>query len=43
MNQKICPYCKSKSYSSDVLSKWICPNCGRDLTKIKATIAVEVK
>ena len=36
MKVKLCPKCKSNSYSSYEKGTWICPNCGKDITHIKA-------
>lgn len=31
MNQKTCPECGGRSYSSYIGLEWICPYCGKDL------------
>jgi len=39
MYQKTCPHCEEKSFSSARNSKWICPNCGVDITHVQAEVA----
>ena len=29
---KFCSRCNTESYSAIIPEKWLCPNCGRDLT-----------
>lgn len=37
MMQKRCKHCKKHSYSSGDWYRWLCPYCGKDITKQKAT------
>jgi len=36
MVEKTCDKCQKPSYSSNYQGEWICPYCGKDLTKILA-------
>lgn len=38
MMQKKCPYCKQLSFSSYDGGKWICPNCRKDISLVKAVV-----
>lgn len=38
MMQKYCPVCGKYSYSAAPETKWLCPECGNDLTKYAATL-----
>ncbi|MFW6030863.1 MAG: hypothetical protein ACOCRO_11520 [Halanaerobiales bacterium] len=35
MKTKQCPYCNKFSYSASDCSKWICPNCSKDISNEK--------
>jgi PHP family Zn ribbon phosphoesterase len=37
--QKKCGKCQKRSYSSAERYEWICPYCGKDLSRIRATPA----
>ena len=39
MVKKVCKKCGASSYSASEKGKWICPECGEDLTEEKAEIA----
>jgi len=41
MVKKICFGCGRKSYSAAAEGKWICPYCGKDITKAPASPAVD--
>ena len=38
MMLKNCPYCKKESCSAITKGKWICPHCGKDITKVKSEV-----